>query len=49
MKKMISNLVERWNKVDYDPKLEKFLKDLKPVFLNKKNNLTGKLVIFFRI
>ncbi|OSS40259.1 Superfamily II DNA/RNA helicase [Christiangramia flava JLT2011] len=44
--KMISNLVERWNKVDYDPKLEKFLKDLKPVFLNKKNNLTGKLVIF---
>ena len=38
-------LVKEWNKIDYDPKLDKFLKSLKAQLLDK-NNLEKKLVIF---
>lgn len=44
--KIIKNLVSEWAKIDYDPKLDKFLADLKSIFLNKKNNHSGKLVVF---
>jgi superfamily II DNA or RNA helicase len=44
--KKIDELVKRWNKVDNDPKLDKFIKELKKTFLLKKNNISGKLVIF---
>ncbi|GLB47698.1 helicase-related protein [Neptunitalea lumnitzerae] len=42
----INQLVEDWEKINYDPKLEKFIADLKSKFLNKKNNHSGKLVVF---
>nr|WP_315171034.1 helicase-related protein [uncultured Flavobacterium sp.] len=45
-KKIINELVNEWAKINYDPKLDKFLRDLKSKFLNKKNNHSGKLVIF---
>ena len=45
-KKRLEELVDKWNEIDYDPKLEKFLADLKNVFLNKEKNHSGKLVIF---
>ncbi|MDG4717313.1 helicase-related protein [Winogradskyella marincola] len=44
--KKIKQLVEDWKKIDYDPKLDKFINDLKSKFLNKKNNHSGKLVVF---
>jgi superfamily II DNA/RNA helicase len=44
--KKIKLLVDEWSKIDYDPKLDKFITDLKTKFLNKKNNHSGKLVIF---
>ncbi|GAL65860.1 superfamily II DNA/RNA helicases [Jejuia pallidilutea] len=44
--KKIKQLVEDWKKIDYDPKLDKFIADLKSKFLNKKNNHSGKLVVF---
>ena len=43
---LVKELVDEWDKIDYDPKLEKFLSDLKVDFLNKKKNHSGKLVIF---
>jgi superfamily II DNA or RNA helicase len=42
----IKYLVDAWSKIEYDPKLDKFLNDIKKVFLNKKFNHSGKLVIF---
>lgn len=42
----IKYLVDAWSKIEYDPKLEKFLNEIKKVFLNKKFNHSGKLVIF---
>jgi superfamily II DNA/RNA helicase len=42
----IKKLVEEWDEIDYDPKLDKFLTDLKSKFLNKKYNHSGKLVVF---
>lgn len=42
----IEYLVNEWNKINFDPKLDKFLIDIKDVFLNKKKNHSGKLVIF---
>ncbi|EGV43505.1 restriction endonuclease subunit R [Bizionia argentinensis JUB59] len=45
-KKKIKLLVDEWAKIDYDPKLDKFIADLKTKFLNTKNNHSGKLVIF---
>jgi len=44
--KLLKELVKEWNSIDYDPKLEVFLKELKKQFLNKKTNIEGKLVIF---
>jgi len=44
--KLLKELVAAWGAIDYDPKLEIFLKKLKTQFLNKKTNLEGKLVIF---
>jgi len=43
---LLKELVTRWNKIDYDPKLEVFLNKLTRQFLNKKTNLEGKLIIF---
>ena len=37
-RELVKELVDEWNKIDYDPKLEKFLADLKSDFLNKKKN-----------
>jgi len=45
-KKLIDELVYSWQKINYDPKLEVFLRELKTQFLNKKTNVEGKLVIF---
>lgn len=45
-RKMVADLVEAWKKIDYDPKLNKFLTNLKQIFLNKSVNHSGKLVIF---
>ena len=42
----IKYLADAWSKIEYDPKLDKFLNDIKKVFLNKKFNHSGKLVIF---
>jgi ERCC4-related helicase/HKD family nuclease len=44
--KLLKELVKEWNSIDYDPKLEVFLKELKKQFLSKKTNIEGKLVIF---
>jgi superfamily II DNA or RNA helicase len=45
-KKRIQQLVDEWAKIDYDPKLDKFLCDLNKKFLDKKKNPSKKLVIF---
>lgn len=45
-KKKIQQLVDEWAKIEYDPKLDKFLFDLNREFLNKKKNPSKKLVIF---
>jgi len=42
----IQQLVDEWEKVEYDPKLDKFLVELNKEFLNKKRNHSNKLVIF---
>ncbi|NLK47742.1 MAG: helicase [Bacteroidales bacterium] len=44
--KYLAELVNAWNAIDYDPKLNVFLDNLTRRFLNKKTNLEGKLVIF---
>ncbi|GIV28621.1 MAG: hypothetical protein KatS3mg027_2435 [Bacteroidia bacterium] len=38
--------MDSWQKINYDPKLKVFLKELQNQFLNKKINKEGKLVIF---
>jgi len=43
--KLIDDLVNFWNKIDYDPKWSKFEKELNKTFLNEKNP-EKKLVIF---
>ena len=43
---LLEELVESWDNIKYDPKLEIFIAKLKKQFLNKKTNLEGKLVIF---
>jgi len=45
-KKKIDDLVLRWKQIIGDPKLETFLSNMKGDFLSKKNNPSGKLVIF---
>lgn len=43
---ILNELVDRWNKIDYDPKLDKFFEYLDgELFDNDKNN-EGKLVVF---
>ena len=43
---LLQELVNSWDKIEHDPKLEVFIDKLKKQFLNKKTNLEGKLVIF---
>lgn len=43
---LVADLVEGWKEINYDPKLEKFIADLKKVFLAKKVNHSNKLVVF---
>ena len=43
---MVADLAYAWKEINYDPKLEKFLLELKKTFLNKSANHSGKLVIF---
>ncbi|PKQ68345.1 helicase-related protein [Raineya orbicola] len=45
-KKNIDDLVNSWQEIEDDPKLEVFLQALQTQFLNKKTNIEGKLVIF---
>ena len=45
-RKHIKELVDEWDKINYDPKLKKFLENLQKLFLNKDKNHSGKLVIF---
>ena len=46
-KKLIDNLVKRWDKInDTDPKFDKFFNELNKSFLNKTINQNNKLVIF---
>lgn len=45
-RKMLDDLIVAWKGVDYDPKLDKFLLDMKQTFLDKTLNHSGKLVIF---
>ena len=42
---IIDELFNKWESVDEDPKIKKFINDLKPIFLGK-DNLEKKLVIF---
>lgn len=44
--KIIKGLVKRWNKNDYDPKLDVFKEKLTTEILNKETNKSQKLVIF---
>jgi superfamily II DNA/RNA helicase len=43
---ILDELTKRWNKVDYDPKLETFLEELKSTFLHSDINDQRKLVVF---
>jgi len=45
-RKMVADLVNSWKEIDYDPKLNRFLIELKQTFLKKSVNHSGKLVIF---
>ncbi len=44
--KLLHELVKAWEAINYDPKLDVFLDELKRNFLSKKTNMEGKLVIF---
>jgi superfamily II DNA/RNA helicase len=43
---LLQELLKEWTAIDYDPKLDVFIKNLEKQFLNKKTNQEGKLVIF---
>ncbi|UAY52136.1 helicase-related protein [Ferruginibacter albus] len=45
-KRKIDSLIQRWNKVTYDPKMDEFISNLKTTFFKKTRNHSGKLVIF---
>lgn len=45
-RQMVADLVDAWKEINYDPKLDRFLKDLQQTFLKKSVNHSGKLVIF---
>ena len=42
----LTELVNAWDKIEKDPKLDEFILQLSKQFLNKKTNIEGKLVIF---
>ncbi|NIK73950.1 superfamily II DNA/RNA helicase [Thermonema lapsum] len=44
--KLLTELLNEWNKVEHDPKLELFLNIFHNELMNKQINPTGKLVIF---
>lgn len=44
--RLLKELVESWNAIENDPKLDVFIAQLNKLFLDKKTNLEGKLVIF---
>ncbi|MGB7712895.1 MAG: helicase-related protein [Microcoleus sp.] len=44
--RLLKELVKGWDAVENDPKLDVFIAQLNKLFLNKKTNLEGKLVIF---
>jgi superfamily II DNA/RNA helicase len=44
--KLLKELVKEWEKIEHDPKLQVFVKELKKQFLDKSTNLESKLVIF---
>lgn len=43
---LLQELLQEWDRIEQDPKLETFLRTLKDELLNKDINPTGKLVIF---
>lgn len=43
---ILDDLLQRWSKIDYDPKLETFLDELKSTFLSDDINDQRKLVVF---
>jgi len=43
---LLNELVSEWESIENDPKLEVFINKLNRLFLNKRTNLEGKLVIF---
>ncbi|HEY9704179.1 MAG TPA: helicase-related protein, partial [Allocoleopsis sp.] len=43
---LLQELITNWEQIENDPKLDVFLGQLNNLFLNKKTNLEGKLVIF---
>ncbi len=45
-KQLLEHLKEEWNKVQEDPKLNKFFEILELDLLNKEKNPTGQLIIF---
>lgn len=44
--RLLKELVKNWNAIENDPKLDMFIEQLNKLFLDKKTNLEGKLVIF---
>lgn len=44
--RLLQELVKSWDAIENDPKLDVFIEQLNNLFLNKKTNLEGKLVIF---
>lgn len=44
--KFIKELVNAWNAIENDPKMNVFIAQLTKLFLNKRTNVEGKLVIF---
>ena len=43
---MVADLIMAWQDINYDPKLDRFLLELKITFLDPSKNHSGKLVIF---
>lgn len=44
--RLLKELVESWNAIENDPKSDVFIAQLNKLFLDRKTNLEGKLVIF---
>lgn len=45
-KEKVDDLIERWSKVNKDPKLIEFAKQIQDEFFKPKQNISGKLIIF---